>query len=841
MRRFPLALCFVPLLLAYVLPAQAVVNTYQTLIIEPGETFGVSGTIYKSVSIHVQAGGVLVLPKGSYGSPETWRLQLIAPWVRIDGRVLADGASLNIEGRGAPGGNFTGPGGSGYGGRGGDVENAPGSGGPSYDSPNRLLESPGSQGVDNDHGGGGSLRVDAWVLTVTSNAVLSANAYPSAATGGGGSGGSILLNGVHTFLNAYTLRANGGKGQTSTLLTPTLTPVPGGGGGAGGRLRIFLYPDFQDGGGMLEVHGGQGGGGAALNGDPGTIEHLPALMPLVPQLMQPNDGQEVGLAPTFTFKAEDPMLSQFLIFHIQIATDVGFAPADIVHESFQGDLGEGWAGTRYYASNATASYYLPILLSTNTTYYWRVMATNGGGFSPFSSPRQFRTIGFLNHPPLQPLLQGPADEQVFVSKLPVFCSVGADPDGNTLTFGIILSQDPELSNPKLFQSTYPGWDADEYPPSGAYAGVTAYCQVLNTTSYPDALQPGATYYWQTVAYDSYQQTSRSARNRFTVLPLPSTPGLLGPADQAVVTTRAPTLTLSATSPTGASLRYRLELSSDEFRTVITFLSESSPGWDQTSYASGATASLRIPEAYSLVPGKTYSWRAASYDPTDDNWSETSAAQTFQVVTPPLLPVLISPADGYAAPDPGLTFTFYATSESGNTLTYHCELSADGFRTVLQAFDQRTSASGWDASAYASGSAANFTLPASASLERGRTYAWRVQAWDGVSWGEVSGSRTFTVANALEVRRARLYPNPAVSTATLHLDLELSVDADVTLRICNGVGRVVAEHTFAARGGGGGDPYSLDIGSLASGVYFCIIETRSLYGTRRTTRRFAVVN
>lgn len=820
------------------------INDFNALVLEPGESFSAAGTIYKNVSIHVKANATLVLPPGTPADQAHWRLQLIAPWVKIEGNIIASGVSNNMQGCGLPGSNTFGPGGSGFAGKGGDGSAAPSSGGPAYDV--AYQESPGSKGISNPNGGGGSIRIDALNLSLGASSLLAVNANSLQTTGGGGSGGCILLNGVHTFLtSAYTFRAAGGPGQLqsgatvvgSGVSTPvpsvTFTPQPGGGGGSGGRIKIFTYPDYNNGGGSISVSGGVGGGGTAADGAPGIIQVLPAPIPAIPQLLTPGDQQVVGQNPSFTFSGADSMLSQFLQYHIQItvSTDTAF---DTPLESYQSSLDPGWGGRQYYPSNEIATYNQTVPLVWPKTYIWRVRVYNGQGWSPFSSVRQFSTTN--NAPPLAPLLVYPSPGQNYVSKTPALQVFGADPNGNSLTFSLILSQDPHLANAQLFQATYPGWDQTSYP-----SGTTATCQIMNTTTYPDALQPGTTYFWRATAIDFYLGTSASAIGTFTVVGLPSNPTLISPLDQSSVTTKRPDLTMSAAGPTHSALRYKLELSSDSFQTIITFLSESSPGWSSREYASLSTARLQIPEAYGLVPGKTYVWRASAYDLANDNWSETSSAFTFTVITPPLLPQLLSPADGNVAPDGMIPLYFSAISESGNTLTYRCELSADGFGSLVYAADQNQTPAGWSAPVYASGATAQFTLPASLGLARGKTYAWRIQAYDGLSWGSFSAARTFTLADYLEILTFRIYPNPAVRAQTLKLELAASVDADVTVRILNILGKEINRQTHALRGGATPQMLDLDIGNFACGTYFCTLEARSLFGTKKSVKRFAVVN
>ncbi len=837
------------------LRAYSLVNTPEMLVLEPGESITLHGTVYKSVSIHVKESASILVTGNDQVDPEKWRLQLIAPQVRIEGLVNGNGASFNTQGTGLPGDFARGPGGSGSGGKGGDGHDYPSSGGPAYDQAYR--ETTGSRGILNANGAGGSLRIDAMSLTLGALARLNANAYSAyPVAGGGGSGGGILLNGIHTFLTAnYTLNTRGGPGQlhVQSTVSPTVsatavmtgTPVPtfapGGGGGAGGRIKLLQYASFTDQGGTLNVTGGLSGGGTAQSGAPGMIQILPAPTPERPQLLSPAEDQLVGQSPTFNFVASDAMQSQFLKYWIQISDNPAFST--LVHENSQLNPGAGWAGREYYRSNEGAYYYMPPgILNLGATYYWRVRVTNnqGGSWSQDSLGRSFQTTSVSNNKPLKPNLLAPAAAETNVIKAPALQTLCADPDGNSLTFTVILSQDPDLLNPDLFQSSYPGWDQSGYGSAYRYAGVTATCQILNNSTYPDALQPGVTYYWRVVAADEYEETNSSDISSFTVVDLPTTPILLAPPDGGIATTKTPDLDLSSTSPTGNPLQYRLELSSDSYQTIITFLSDSSPGWTQTQYASGETARLEIPPAYALVPGKTYSWRAFSFDQANDNWSEVSSSASFQVITPPLLPQLVSPPDNYSAPDAELAVHFYAISESGNTLTYRCELSADAFQTVFAAFTQSTSAAGWTAAYYPSGETATFNLPASLGLERGRSYAWRVQAQDGISWGPYSEARSFNVANQLEIRSAKVFPNPAVRARQVQVQMELSVDADITLRVFNILGKEIRTHRFSARGGAEPARFSLDIGTFASGTYFCHLEAKSMLGTRQVVKRLSVV-
>jgi hypothetical protein len=187
----------------------------------------------------------------------------------------------------------------------------------------------------------------------------------------------------------------------------------------------------------------------------------------------------------------------------------------------------------------------------------------------------------------------------------------------------------------------------------------------------------------------------------------------------------------------------------------------------------------------------------------------------------------------------LIFRFSAQSESGNTLTARLDLSRDNFQSVMTSFDQSQSAAGWSAPVYASGAPMQFCLPASVVLARGPTYWWRVQATDGISWGPLSEIRAFSLSTTLEIERVLVVPNPAVSTSDLQLQILLTSDAQVTVRIFNKLGKKVGEVQQQVAGGTAGVLHC-DISQYASGVYFYRVEANSGLGTQTVTKKFAVV-
>ncbi|NTV52830.1 MAG: hypothetical protein HGA76_07460 [Candidatus Firestonebacteria bacterium] len=845
----------------------AITNNWDNLILgAPGDTLVASGVIYRNISIVVQPGTGIYLPPNQTSDSTKWSLQLVAPFIYIGGTLCAEGVSFATTGQGVAGSNSnSGTGGSGYGGAGGLGQNNPGTGGAVYGADN--LEHPGSAGTGNPYGGGGSIRIDAETLTLAATALINARAsqYVSHTTGGGGSGGGIFLNGINTYLaGGYTLTVDGGPGQISGLygvynfLTHTwhYFTSAGGGGGGGGRIKIYKYPYssnslFHDNGGTLSAAGGPGGGGSPLPaaaGQTGQIAFTQGYIPYAPELQSPSDGAQVGLEPTLLFYGTDIKNSQFFQFQIQADTSATFSSGALVTEN-QLVPDAGWGGQPYYKYGQMAAYTFQAYLASGQTYYWRVRATNSNGYggtyawSSWSSVRTFTTSPIP--PPNTPLFIYPPLAPVTgnVSKTPSLkiCSGVPDAAGDTLTFSLVLSQDPSLSNPKIIQPNYPGWDAAGY--FSLPIGVTATCQILNTSDHPDALEPGATYYWQATVYDAYMMSRVSAKGLFSVVPLPLTPVLMAPAQLETVTTRTPSFQMRCDSPNALpqTYQYRLELSQDNFLTVTTYLSKNGTGWAQTQFASGTLAGLQIPSAYALVAGQTYAWRVTAYDVNNDNWSPVSETRTFTVVTPPNLPQLLSPDNNFTAPDASLNFQFQAVSDAGNTLTFRYELSHDNFRSTQLMYDQRASSGAvWNAPVTPPGGIAVFSLPAFVTLQRGTPYQWRVSAWDGFSWSPFSETRTFSLAASLDLAVSKVYPNPAVSCANLHVVLQPTVDAEATLHLFNAQAKEIRRVSWHLQGGRPND-YLLDIANCAPGAYFTITEISSPFGNKKWVTRFAVVN
>jgi len=254
--------------------------TFPNAFISGGNDTTLSGIIYYDW-FQLDTGDVIYL------APNL-PLQINARVVNIAGKVDGKGKGFDApftqnNGNGSGGGGMSttaGAGGGSYGGFGGsggyDFGDIPGNGGPIYGLINDNSYLTGSSGGSTDNAvggnGGGAICINSEWINILGNIDMSGNNGVGliGRCGGGGSGGTILLNGENiTIDTASILSVNGGKGGSGASAAHD-----GGGGGAGGRIKFF-YKFNVDTIGNIDYTGGTGGlyGSAmhATNGDDGTF------------------------------------------------------------------------------------------------------------------------------------------------------------------------------------------------------------------------------------------------------------------------------------------------------------------------------------------------------------------------------------------------------------------------------------------------------------------------------------------------------------------------------------------------------------------------------------------
>jgi hypothetical protein len=304
-------------------------------------------------------------------------------------------------------------------------------------------------------------------------------------------------------------------------------------------------------------------------------EPPPAPAPIDPPL----GAVDVQTKPTFAWNPADRADS----YRLTVATDGSFT-SPVVDVS-------GLAGTTFTPDPA---------LAVNTTYYWRVNATNPGGTSGWSSIWSFTT--YPTNPPV-PLLVSPSDGATEVPTQP------------TLAWGLT----PGADTYDLQVATDPAFDTLVVDETGL-TETSLYLAVL--------LESAGTYHWRVSAANSGGASGWSAAWVFTVTgSLPEVPLLAAPADE---TLDAPLTTNLSWNIAGGADSYTLQVSVDS--TFATLIVDAS-GITGTSYlVSGLSRETR------------YHWRVnASNGIGTSGWSETWSFGT--IPQPPSTPTPLQPPDG----------------------------------------------------------------------------------------------------------------------------------------------------------------------------------------------------
>ncbi|MBI5951708.1 MAG: M4 family metallopeptidase [Chloroflexi bacterium] len=258
-----------------------------------------------------------------------------------------------------------------------------------------------------------------------------------------------------------------------------------------------------------------------------------------------------------------------------------------------------------------SSYTIPTDLDTYTTYYWSVNAENTDGqVSAWSLVRSFRTaIG-------APTLVAPLDLAALNTKRPTF-EWDFVPDALTYTLEVSV--------------------VDTFATKAINATVPATINPTVLYTHTADLLPNKTYFWRVrVATATGGRTPGfySDVREFTTGNPPSTPALVAPAANALVTTLTPTLDWANSTlplPTGSTTFANYNLQVDNNNDF------SSPEVDE------AVGALLTDSSYTLVtsldPKTTYYWRVNAE--SNVGVSAWSLVRTFRTVL--ATPVLNEPA------------------------------------------------------------------------------------------------------------------------------------------------------------------------------------------------------
>jgi hypothetical protein len=356
-------------------------------------------------------------------------------------------------------------------------------------------------------------------------------------------------------------------------------------------------------------------------GDPATITILSGglqPLPATPVLSAPADRSIVPPDVTVSWGT----VSGAALYHLQVSTDSLFTGSFLINDSSLTGTSRSFTG-------------LPV----PTTYYWRVSAGNGLGFSSYSAFWRF-TTGSV---PAAPALVFPANGS---TAQPVSLTLRWNTTAAAQRYDVQVSTDSTFSTFFLRDSL-----------------------TTDTTHTLPGLAYSTRYFWKVRARNNLGWGVFSSRFDFmTQYQPPAAPALQSPANGAANT--ATTLTL-AWNAIASATSYRLQVAtSNNFTTGIVL---------DDSLLTGTSRSVGP-----LSNNTQYYWHVNATNPGGTGPYSTTWNFTT-IVAPPPAPTLVAPADGAVnvTLTPTLTWNAAATATS-----YRLTVARDSAFTTI-AFDDST--------------------------------------------------------------------------------------------------------------------------------------------------------
>jgi archaellin len=407
-------------------------------------------------------------------------------------------------------------------------------------------------------------------------------------------------------------------------------------------------------------------------------------------------------------------------------------------------------------------------LSNNTTYYWRVRATNGAGNSAYTTAWSFTTIVAI---PTMPVHVSPSDGATNVA----IASVTLDWSDITVATGY-------------------DW---QYSTDPAFLTGVVSGSVVSSTVNIGPLANGTTYYWRVRATNVAGNSAYTTAWSFTtIVAIPTMPVHVSPADGATNVAIA-SVTLDWSDITVAT-GYDWQYSTDP-----AFL---------TGVVSGSVVSSTA-NIGPLANGTTYYWRVRATN-VAGNSAYTTAWSFTTIVAIPTMPVHVSPSDG-------------ATNVAIASVTLDWSDI-----TVATGYDWQYSMDPAFLSGVVSGSVVSSTVNIG-PLANGTTYYWRVRATNVAGNSAYTTAWSFTTEELVATDPTQmvqfvLWPNPA--TSELRLTTEVSADYDLQIVDLNG------KLIFSQRWNSGNGTWNHDVSNWSTGNY--ILKVHGADNTQHL--RFSIV-
>ena len=371
--------------------------------------------------------------------------------------------------------------------------------------------------------------------------------------------------------------------------------------------------------------------------------------------------------------------------------------SDIVRYEFEVDTVVTFdSGSRQSAANVAAGAgstgWAPSPLQDNTTYYWRVRATDGDKTSLWMTTANV-FVNTANDTPTVPAVSSPSNNSQ-VSSLTPLVSITNSSDADrfdTVTYDFDIATDSGFLN--------------------IVANVIGKAQGTGTTQFQSSsLTDNMRHYWRARSRDNHGSMSNWVTASFIVNTsndAPSAPSLSAPANTSELASVTPQLTVvNGTDLDGDVLQYLFEVD-----TVNTF---NSPDKKSSGYvAAGTGTTAWTPSA--LTDNSTWYWRVKAYDGlADSSWMATASFFVNTANDAPTAPVLSNPANNGTATVLAPTLQIVAATDPDmDGLTYEYAVYSNSGLT--------------NAVANTTGAGTSWTI--NQSLSDNTWYWWRARAWD----------------------------------------------------------------------------------------------------------------
>gem|GEM_PF-2122524 len=400
-----------------------------------------------------------------------------------------------------------------------------------------------------------------------------------------------------------------------------------------------------------------------------------------------------------------------------ISLSLGWSCSDPDGDSLTYDvyLGTNSSPTTLVSANQTAKNFSPAGLTTNTTYYWKIVAKDSRGGTTTGPVWNFKTE-LANNPPSIPSNPSPPSDLTTLQPTTVSLSWScSDPDGDALTYDIYFGTN---SSPTTIVSA--NQTAKNYSPSG--------------------LTTNTIYYWKIVAKDTRGGTTAGSVWNFKTEPGNNPPAMpSNPSPASNLTTLQPTtvsLIWSCSDPDGDALTYDVYFGTNSSPTTIVSANQTAKNFTPTG----------------LTNNTIYYWKIVAKDSRGE--STTGVVWNFKTElspnNPPVTPSNPSPASNLTTLQPiTVSLSWSCSDPDGDAVTYNVYFGTNSSPTTIVSANQ---------------TAKNF-LPA--GLTTNTIYYWKIVAKDsrgGSTTGPVWQFKTELPPNNPPVAPSN--PSPASNLISL---------------------------------------------------------------------------